>query len=77
MYRRGASGHLTQIVKGKGLRVHTIVLELTAWQMSPASLCEEYDLTLEQVQGPLAFFEVEQGEIEMSLAEEQQIELAT
>lgn len=75
-YRRGASGHLTPIIRGTGIRVQTIVIAVTTWQMSPAEICEEYDLTLAQVQEALAFFEAAPDEIEMSVFSESQIELA-
>jgi uncharacterized protein (DUF433 family) len=75
-YRRGASGHLTPILRGTGIRVQTIVIAITTWQMSPAQICEEYDLTMEQVQEALAFFEAVPDEIEMSVSSERQTELA-
>jgi uncharacterized protein (DUF433 family) len=75
-YCRGASGHLTPIIRGTGIRVQTIVIAVTTWQMSPAEICEEYDLTLEQVQEALAFFEAAPDEIEVSMSFEIQIKLA-
>lgn len=75
-YRRGVSGYLTPILKGTGIRVQTIVIAVTTWQMSPAQICEEYDLTMEQVQEALAFFEAVPDEIEMAMSSERQIELS-
>lgn len=75
-YRRGASGQLTPIIEGRGIRIQTIVVAVTTWQMSLTEICEEYDLPLEQVQEALAFFETAPDEIEMAVPVERQIELA-
>jgi uncharacterized protein (DUF433 family) len=43
-YRRGASGHLTAVVRGTGIRVQTLVIASQIWGFTPAQLAAEYDL---------------------------------
>jgi uncharacterized protein (DUF433 family) len=73
-YRRGASGRPTPIVRGTGIRVQTLIVESQDWQMSQAQIAEDHDLTLEQVQEALAFYQAHRAEIDASLAEEQRLE---
>lgn len=75
-YRRGAAGRPTPVVRGTGIRVQTLVISAQDWQMSPAEIAENYDLTEEQVEGALAFYEAHRGEIESSIAEEVRLEEA-
>jgi uncharacterized protein (DUF433 family) len=41
-YRRGASGHLTAVVRGTGIRVQTLVIASQTWGFTPAQLAAEY-----------------------------------
>lgn len=75
-YRRSASGQPTPIVRGTAIRVQTLVVESQDWQMSPAQIAEDHDLSLEQVQEALAFYQACQTEIDASVAAEQQIEFS-
>jgi hypothetical protein len=43
-YRRGASGIPTPLLRGSGVRVQTIVVANSRWQMSALSIAEDYDL---------------------------------
>lgn len=73
-YRCGASGHPTPIVRGTAIRVQALVVEAQHWQMSVAQIAEDHDLSLEQVQEALAFYQAYRAEIDTSLAAEQQLE---
>ena len=73
-YRRGASGQPVPIVRGTGVRVQTLIVESRDWQMSPAQIAEDHDLSLEQVEEALGFYEAHRAEIDASLAQEQQLE---
>ena len=75
-YRRGAAGRPTPVVRGTGIRVQTLVISAKDWQMSHGEIAENYDLTQEQVEGALAFYEAHRGEIESSIAEEVHLEEA-
>lgn len=73
-YRRGASGWPTPVLLGTGIRVQTIVLALRHWNMTVSEIADDYNLTEEQVQAALAFYDAHRGEIEASIADERQLE---
>ncbi|HEX7184059.1 MAG TPA: DUF433 domain-containing protein [Thermoanaerobaculia bacterium] len=73
-YRIGASGWPVAVLRGTGIRIQTIASARSVWNLSPAEIAREYDLSEEQVTDALAFYEAHQGEIETSLAEEAQLE---
>lgn len=74
IYRRGASVRPIPVVRGTAIRVQTLIVESRDWQMSPIQIAEDHDLSLEQVQEALAFYQVYRTEIDLTLAAEQQIE---
>jgi len=61
-YRRGASGVLSPVLRGMGIRVQTIVI--ASENMSPTEIAEDYDLTVAQVQEALNFYRAHQAEID-------------
>jgi len=73
-YRRGASGIPTPVIRGTGIRVETIVVAHQHWGQSAAELAEEYDLPLEAVENALAYYQVNQEEIDTLIRIEQEIE---
>lgn len=73
-YRRGASGQPVPVVRGTGIRVQTLVVESRDWKMSPVQIAEDHELSLEQVQEALGFYEAHRAEIDASLGAEQQLE---
>ena len=73
-YRRGAAGWPTPVIRGTGIRVQTIVVDHHSWNMATAEIAADHDLTEEQVQEALSFYEAHRDEIEASIADEQRIE---
>ena len=73
-YRRGASGQPVPVLRGTGLRVQTLVVAAQEWQLSPAQIAAEYDVTEAQVKDALVFYEAHNQEIEASIAAEQALE---
>jgi uncharacterized protein (DUF433 family) len=73
-YRRGAAGWPTPVIRGTGIRVQTIVVDHHSWNMGIAEIAADHDLTEEQVQEALSFYEAHRDEIEASIADEQRIE---
>lgn len=71
-YRRGASGTVSPILRGTGIRVQTIVL--AAEGQSPAEIAEDYDLPKSQVQEALGFYEVHRAEIDAHIQTEAALE---
>lgn len=71
-YRRGASGSLSPVLRGTGIRVQTIVL--AAEKSSPPEIAEDYDLTEAQVQEALDFYEAHRAEIDAFIQAEAALE---
>lgn len=61
-YRRGASGVLSPVLQGTGIRVQTIVI--ASQNTTPTEIARNYDLTEAQVQEALSFYETHQAEID-------------
>jgi uncharacterized protein (DUF433 family) len=62
IYRRGASGILSPIMRNTGIRVQTIVI--AAEGMTISEIGANYDLTESQVQEALSFYKVHRTEID-------------
>lgn len=75
-YRRGAAGHPTPILRGTGIRVQTVVIAAQQWELTPAQIAAEYDLTKAQVDDALAFYKAHRAEIDATITTEQTIETA-
>jgi uncharacterized protein (DUF433 family) len=71
-YRRGASGFLSPVLRGTGIRVQTIAI--ASENLSPAELAEDYDLTIAQVQEALNFYRAHQAEIDAFIQAEAALE---
>lgn len=71
-YRRGASGTVSPVLRGTGVRVQT--LALASRDHAPAEIAEDYDLPLKQVQEALGFYEVHRVEIDAHIQAETALE---
>lgn len=71
-YRRGASGSLSPILRGTGLRVQTIVI--ASKNNTPAEIAEDYDLPQTQVQEALGFYAAHRVEIDAHMQAESALE---
>lgn len=71
-YRRGASGSLSPILRGTGIRVQTIVN--ASQNMDTNEIARDYDLSIVQVQEALGFYEVHYTEIDASIQAEAELE---
>jgi uncharacterized protein (DUF433 family) len=71
-YRRGASGSLSPILRGTGIRVQTIAL--ASQDSTPAEIAADYDLPPMQVQEALGFYEAHQDEIDAHIQAEAALE---
>lgn len=72
-YRRGASGIPSAVLRGTGIRVQTIVVANTYWDLSPEAIADEYDLSLKQVEEALRYFADHRPEIEAHIAYEERL----
>lgn len=71
-YRRGASGSLSPVLRGTGIRVQTIIL--AAQDMTPSEIAENYDLTETQVKEASGFYETHRTEIDAFIQAEAALE---
>ena len=73
-YRRSAFGKLTPTLKGKNLRVQTLVIAVQGWGRTISETAADYELTLPQVEEALAFYAAHRAEIDRAIADERAIE---
>lgn len=73
-YRKGTSGAPVPVLRGRGIRVQTLVVATQTWGLTPAQVTAEYDLTLTQIQEALAFYTAHRDEIDVALAAEEALE---
>jgi uncharacterized protein (DUF433 family) len=71
-YRRGASGTLSPVLRGTGIRVQTIAL--ASENNTPAEIAEDYDLSSLQVREALGFYEAHRAEIDAHIQAEAALE---
>lgn len=71
IYRYGASGVETPVLRGTGLRVQTLVIDVHQAGMTPAQVAAEYDLPEARVVEALAFYAAHQAEIDAQIAAEE------
>jgi len=71
-YRRGASGKLSPVLRGTGIRVQTIAI--ASQNNSPAEIAEDYDLPQSQVNEALSFYEAHRVEINAHIQAEAALE---
>jgi uncharacterized protein (DUF433 family) len=70
IYRYGASGVGTPVLRGTGLRVQTLVIDVHQAGMAPAEIAAEYDLPEARVVEALAFYAAHRAEIDAHIAAE-------
>lgn len=72
-YRRGASGWVTPILRGTGIRVQTIVVDAKMGQ-SVEKISEEYNLDIPRIREAQAFYQAHRPEIDANIRAEQEME---
>jgi uncharacterized protein (DUF433 family) len=72
-YRRGASGWVTPIIRGTGIRVQTIVMSSSSG-MSPEQIATEYELDVTRIREVQAFYTAHRPEIDASIHVEHDME---
>jgi len=72
IYRRGASGILSPVLHGTGIRIQTIVI--ASENMTPAEIAIDYNITESQVQDALRFYETHRAEIDGLIQDEAELE---
>jgi uncharacterized protein (DUF433 family) len=65
-YRRGASGWVTPVIRGTGVRVQTIVLD-DQMGMNPEQIAAEYELDMNRIREAKAFYNAHRPEIDANI----------
>ena len=73
-YRRGASGTVSPVLRGTGIRVQTIVVANEHWEQPPAEIAATYDISDRQVSEALAFYAAHRNEIDQAITAEARLE---
>lgn len=74
IYQKGVSGQYFPILKNSGIRVQTIVIASEKWGLSIAEIAQEYDLTTQQIEEAIGFYQTHQEELNQNIAGEQSLE---
>jgi uncharacterized protein (DUF433 family) len=56
IYRKGASGVVTPVIKGTGIRVQTVVISHKTWGEPLEKIAEEYEIPLELVNSAWEYY---------------------
>lgn len=73
-YRRGAAGIPTPVLRGTGIRVQTIAVAASRWQLTPEETAAEYGLAKAQVEEALAFYQAHRAELDAAIEAEAELE---
>jgi uncharacterized protein (DUF433 family) len=71
-YRRGASGWVTPVLSGTGIRVQTFVMD-TRHGLTPKQISAEFELPLERIEEALAFYLAHRKEIDTTISAEHEL----
>src|ERR1035437_9824547 len=72
-YRRGASGWVTPVLRGTGIRVQTMVVDAQTG-VAPEDTAAEYVIDVARVREALAFYDAHRPEIDASIRAELDLE---
>jgi len=75
-YRRGASGRPTPFLRGTGVRVQTLVMEVQRWHQDVGQAAAEHELPEARVREALSFYEAHRSEVDAALQAERVLEEA-
>jgi uncharacterized protein (DUF433 family) len=72
-YRRGASGWVTPVIRGTGIRVQTIVVD-SQQGLNPEQIASEHELDVARIREAQAFYNAHRSEIDANIRAEQEVE---
>lgn len=72
-YRKGASGWVSPVIRGTGVRVQTIAKHLSSG-MQPEQIAVEYDLDYRKIKEAQSFYNVHKKEIDTAIQSEENLE---
>lgn len=68
-YKRDSANQLVPIIRGKGIRVQTIVIASKQWKESISDICKQYDLSKKMVEDALGFYAAHNNMVDGLIAE--------
>jgi uncharacterized protein (DUF433 family) len=71
-YRRGASGWVTPVIRGTGIRVQTIVVD-SQQGLNTEQIADEYEVDVNRISEAQAFYNAHRQEIDASIRAEQEM----
>ncbi|HSM25588.1 MAG TPA: DUF433 domain-containing protein [Anaerolineaceae bacterium] len=72
-YRKGASGWVSPVIRGTGIRVQTIANHLSSG-MQPEQIAVEYEVDLRKIKEAQAFYNVHKKEIDTATYTDEELE---
>lgn len=73
-YQRGASGWVTPVIRGTGVRVQTIAVAAERLMVPSDEIVTQYPLQISQVKEALAFYQAHRSEIDANIRYEEELE---
>jgi uncharacterized protein (DUF433 family) len=73
-YKRDTTNQLVPIIRGKGIRVQTVVIASKHWNESVADICKQYDLSKKSVEDALGFYAAHPQIVDALIAENEALE---
>ncbi len=69
VYKKDTSHQLVPVIRGKGIRVQTIVIASNQWNESNEDICREYELSKKMVEDALGFYTAHKTYVDALIAE--------
>jgi uncharacterized protein (DUF433 family) len=73
-YKRDSTNQLIPMIRGKGIRVQTIVIASKQWNESVVDICRQYDLSKKMVEDALGFYSAHKNIVDSLIAENELLE---
>jgi uncharacterized protein (DUF433 family) len=73
-YRRGASGWVTPVLRGTGVRVQTVAVAVEKLKIKPEEFARQYNLDISQVREAIQFYHAHRAEIDANIRYESDLE---
>lgn len=73
-YRRGASGWVTPVIRGTGIRVQTVAVAVEKLREKSEEFARQYNLNITQVREALKFYHAHRAEIDANIRYESDLE---
>ena len=73
-YRRDSTNQLIPIIRGKGIRVQTIVIASKYWKETVSDICKQYDLSKKMVDDALGYYSAHKAIVDALIAENELLE---